>query len=322
MAHSVTPSEDHRTLRVVTTGLVAAAMFCADGCQWKGKKEATHRETTRLVDQAHDAAQQGDVGRAEQLLAAAVEADPTDCEIRLQLSELLQEHGSLPGAIAHLEEAIDQSPDDPRAHVLLSQILFEQKQYDAADAHAKRALEIDPHLVQAHLLHGQIEGQRGDGESATASFFEALSIDPHESKSRFLAARQLYMNGSGDQAAPMLRRLIEESPICGEHAGETWWLLGRCYADQGRWRDAAQAMASGIELREASGTDWRELALVQYRAGEMQAARSSLALALKLAPGDPDSQSLRKAIEKAASPPIRLTEGDDRPPNSIPHADD
>lgn len=293
-------------ISAIIAGLVLA---CLPGCQGKGKKEAAQRELNRLVDQAHSAAEQGDVWQAERLLSAAVEADPSDCETRLQLSELLQEHGSLADAVAHLQRAAEQNPEDPRAFVLLAQILFEQGQIDAADQHAERALALDPHLIKAILLRGQIAERKGDQDVALRSYYEALAIEPDRPEPRYLAARQLYERGSADQAAPLLRRLLEESSACGRHEGDAWWLLGQCYARQERWHDAAYALAAGIEQRDPSGSDWRDLAYAQFRAGELQAARSSLGMALKLSPADPDVNTLRRAVENAVTPTVRLTEG-------------
>ena len=299
---------------LVCPALVCLALVClalVAGCQWRTGRDTTHQEAGKLVDQAQSAASEGDIERAQQLLLAALAANPEDSETRLQLSELLQDQGSVPAAIEHLRQAIEQNPDDPRAHVLLAQIYFEQKQDEAARQHADLALRQDPHLLQALLLQGQLADRRGDANLALHYFFEAISFDSHDPQAQFLTARQLYRSGAGDQAAPMLRRLTENAPACGENAGEAWWLLGRCYRQQQRWKEAAEAMASGIELRAAQAADWKELADVQFRAGDLTAARSSLQMAARLGPGDPDIESLRQKLEAATATPIRLTRGVD-----------
>ena len=288
------------------------------GCQWRTGRDTTHQEAGKLVDQAQSAASEGNIERAQQLLLAALAADPEDSETRLQLSELLQEQGSVPAAIEHLQQAIEQNPDDPRAQVLLAQIYFDQNQDEAARQHAELALRQDPHLLQALLLQGQLADRRGDSNLALHFFFEAISFDPHDPHTQFLTARQLYRTGAGDQAAPLLRRLTENAPACGEDAGEAWWLLGRCYRQQQRWKEAAEAMASGIELRAANAADWRELAEVQFRAGDLTAARSSLQMAARLGPGDPDIEALRQKLEAATANPIRLTRGANSPTGEPP----
>jgi|688.fasta_scaffold407427_1 tetratricopeptide (TPR) repeat protein len=291
--------------------LVCLALLA--GCQWRTGRDTTHQEAGKLVDQAQSAASEGNIEHAQQLLLAALAADPEDSETRLQLSELLQEQGSVPAALEHLQQAIEQNPDDPRAQVLLAQIYFEQNQDEAARKHADLALRQDPHLLQALLLQGQLADRRGDSNLALHYFFEAISFDPHDPHTQFLTARQLYRTGAGDQAAPLLRRLTENAPACGEDAGEAWWLLGRCYRQQQRWKEAAEAMASGIELRAANSADWRELAEVQFRAGDLTAARSSLQMAARLGPGDPDIEALRQKLEAATANPIRLTRGANSP---------
>ena len=304
----------HFPFRLVLLLCLAGGLCCAPGCVLKARQQANRQETSRLVTEAQEALEQGNAQLATDLLAGAVEIDPNDYEVRLQLVELLRERGQTGAAQAHLEEAAARTEDDPRAYFLLAQMLFEQQRYPEAARQVAKALDLDAHIGQAHLLQGRIAQALGDDELALRAFYAALAEDPHDPQTRFQLGRQLFLRGSTDQAAPLLRRLIEESQACTPEGGEAWWMLGQCYARQQRWVEAAQALASGIELRQPSAIDWRDLAQTQYRAGELQAARSSLTLALKLNPRDEQARILQLEIEQALTPDVRLTTGEDADP--------
>lgn len=288
--------------------IVFAVLGC-QGCRLRGKPETSKKEATQLVDEARDAVDQGNVLLAQELLTAAIETDPKDCELRLQLSELLKQHGSLAAARIHLEKAVDQDPVDPRPLILLAQTEYELREYDAADEHARAVIEIDPHHVQAITLRGEIAELLGNGQLATQFYFDALTFDPNLPKVRFLTARQLFQQGATDQAAPMFRRLTEEPQVCGSYLGEAWWLLGQCYSDQLRWKESAQALSAGIALRSPSLSDWKLLAESQLRAGEFRAARSSIESAKTIDPNDTENIRLSELLDKIGDPPVRLTDG-------------
>jgi len=302
--------------------LIGVLGVCLSGCLLKARQQAHRQETQLLVTQAQEALEQGNPQLAAELLAGAVEIDPDDYEVRLQLVELLQERGHTGAAMAHLEEATARTEDDPRAFFLLAQMLYDQQRYPEAARLVAKAIELDAHIAHAHLLQGRIAQAEGDSELALRAFYSALAEDPHDPQARFQLGKQLFLRGSSEQAAPLFRRLIEEDQACSPEGGEAWWLLGQCYARQERWSEAAQAMAAGIELRQASANDWRDLAQTQFRAGELQAARSSLLLALKLNPQDEQARTLQQEVEEALTPDVRLTtgDGDDSPETPGPTA--
>ncbi|MFM7161516.1 MAG: tetratricopeptide repeat protein, partial [Planctomycetaceae bacterium] len=301
---------------------LGVGLCCAPGCVLKARQQANRQETSRLVTEAQEALEQGNAQLAADLLAGAVEIDPNDYEVRLQLVELLREGGHTGAAFAHLEEAASRTEDDPRAYFLLAQMLFDQQRFPEAAEQVAKALDLDAHIGQAHLLQGRIAQARGDDELALRAFYAALAEDPHDPSTRFQLGKQLFRRGSTEQAAPLLRRLIEESQACTPEGGEAWWMLGQCYARQERWGEAAQSLAAGIELRQPSALDWRELAQIQYRAGELQAARSSLTLALKLDPRDEQARTLQQEIEQALEPDVRLTTGAAADPADTDSRDD
>src|SRR5262249_25194756 len=85
--------------------------------------------TERLSEQARQAREQGDRREAESLLTAAVERNPGDDEMRLELAELLLENGGAGKAAGHLQDLINRNPDDPRPCVGLAEARFQQQNF-------------------------------------------------------------------------------------------------------------------------------------------------------------------------------------------------
>lgn len=229
-------------------------------------------EQEHLTQQARRAQDQGNVSQAEELYTRAVNADPANCDTRLELSELLLEHGSLDAATLHLRRVVEQNPDDPRGHVRLAQALLMQKKDQEAGQLLLTALEIDPSNPQGLLLHGQWLERRGESVAALETYYRAIPLlaNPTEAELRIAAIK--LREGRESQAAALLRGIIDNSHSCPTMKSEAYWMLGQAYGREGRWRDAAVAMESSLKLKNPSPEEWRMTASAHYRAGEWSEA--------------------------------------------------
>jgi lipopolysaccharide biosynthesis regulator YciM len=254
----------------------------------------------RLSAEARQAKVRGDSQSAEHLLTEAVERNPSDCETRLELSEMLLAHGSSEAAIVHLQKLVEQNPDDPRSYVGLAEGMFMQRNLPEADRLVAKALELDPRQTRGLLLRGKIEQTRGSDQRALDAYYEVLAGEPDHIEATMLVARLHLRHGDGRLAAPLLRSVVEspeqEAPLRG-HAN---WLLGRCYAQDGRWSDAARALAGGVSSRKGTTEDWLELADACWRGGEPQQAHAAVEQALRRAPTNPQAMALLAALDNEA----------------------
>jgi tetratricopeptide (TPR) repeat protein len=289
--------------------------------------------TERLSEQARQAREQGDRHEAESLLTAAVERNPRDDEMRLELAELLLENGSAGKAAGHLQELISRNPDDPRPCVGLAEARFQQQNFADAETLIERALELDPRQIRGHLLRGKIEQARGNNRRAVEDYYQVLAFEPDHVEAKLLLAELHYRQGDARHAAPLLRSVIDTAEAGNPQQGRAQWLLGECYARDGRWSDAARALRAGIASRHPSHHDWYELADACRRAGDVRGAEEALAQALRMAPGDPQLLAMKAGLdeqnrsagfrggpvvtslshEAPAIPPPQVREAPDRP---------
>jgi tetratricopeptide (TPR) repeat protein len=293
------------SVRAVLFGALGTALCCtAAGCaRWRAGWGRSHETAARLTEQARQAEGRGDSRSAEILLTEAVRSDPTDCEARIQLSELLLEHGSLDAAEVHLKQVVNQTPDDPRGYVRLAEALFLKRDYGAADEVLTQALEMEPRHLNGLLLRGRLSEIQQRNDLAIQAYYELLAIEPTHVGARLRIASIHFRENRLEQAAPLLREImgaIEATETQQTHAA---WLLGMVYSRKGRWHDAAETLElalRGRNCQSAQAADWYQLAYAHYRAGNVEPAREANARALQLGPQHAGAQDLQIALGNSA----------------------
>ena len=268
------------------------------GCARQQSTVTARSETAeRLSAEARQAKVRGDSQSAEHLLTEAVDRNPGDCETRLELSEMLLLHGNTEAAAFHLQKLIEQNPDDPRSFVGLAEAMYKQRNLAEADRLVATALELDPRQTRGLLLRGKIAQSRGNDERALDDYYELLANEPDHVEATMLIARLHLRHGNGRIAAQMLRSIVENPELEPQLHGSALWLLGRCYSQDGRWSDAAHALAAGISSRRGTPDDWLELAEACWRGGEPQQAHAAVEQALRRAPANSQAQALLAAMD-------------------------
>jgi tetratricopeptide (TPR) repeat protein len=289
---------------------LACGVLCAGCSSGRLARKHARESAEQLASQARAAADRGDSTSAEYFLTAAVNTNPRDCDARLELSDMLLEHGSVAAATDHLRQLVEQHPDDPRGYVRLARVLAAQDERAAAGELIDKALELDPDNAKAWLVRARLERERKSDERALAACYRALTVDPDDAAARLLAADIHLDHGNPQQASPLLRALLERPSECPLQRAEASWQLGRCYALEERWSDAAATLSAAVRDREGTAADWYQVGYANYRAGDMKAARSAVSTALRIAPSNTEALSLARLLEAHAVRTAGGAEGD------------
>lgn len=280
-------------------GMVACIVF--GGCSGHRPVVPGRSETAeRLSEQARQALDRGDSRSAENLLTAAVERNPGDGETRLELSELQLDNGSVGAAALHFKRLIEQHPNDPRAYVGLAEAMYRQRNLTEADSLLSRSLEIDARQARALLLRGKIEHVRRHDERALENYYQVLSIDSDHVEAKMLIAELHFDRGDPRLAAPLLRSIVANADEGNPQRDKAHWLLGLCYARDGRWSDASRSLRAGIASQPGTAQDWYVVADACWRAGDTRGAEAAVEQQLRLAPADPQGLALRAALDDRA----------------------
>ncbi len=130
------------------------------------------------------------------------------------------------------------------------------------------------------LLTG-LDGARQDFESALWAAYAFNNLDTYES---YLEAEKWLKGVETD----------------GAHSGIWHYRYSIALAYQGKFDEALAASEKGTQVEPLYPWGWLQLARMQYHAGRTGDARYSVAVGLKLAPGDYEFLTLKDAIENGA----------------------
>jgi tetratricopeptide (TPR) repeat protein len=281
------------------------------GCaRQKAMLAARSEKAERLSVEARQARERGDLQSAETLLTAALEQNPKDDDIRVELSELLLLNGKARSANQHLQILLDNTPDDPRVYSGLAEVEYLQQHLNEADQWIAQALDLDPRQERGLLLRAKIAQARGNTSQALDDLYQILDTEGEHADVRLFVARLHLQQGDSRLAAAVLRTLLESPNLNAVPRSKANWLLGRCYAEDERWQEAAAALAVGISSRHGSPHDWCLVAEICRRAGDLAAAKLAVENALQLAPEDEQSLELREAL-------ARETTTEPKPPAAV-----
>lgn len=275
--------------------------------RWLGRSD----KSEALATEARHAEDRGETERAEQLLRRAVKSDPENCETRRELCEILIRKGSLEDAGVQLRRVIEQNPDDPRGYVQLAQTLYQRGKITDADLVLDLALDLDPNNADSLWLKGRIEEFRNRPEQALERYHRILQSSPEHVETRMRIAAIQLQYGHADQAAAMLRSVLDRQQLEPTQRVAATWQLGSAYAQAGRWTEAAGLLNSVAGQRPMRADDWYGLAFANYRAGELGQAQRAAQFALQSQRDYAPAQKLLSQLSSspAESPAIQTASG-------------
>lgn len=267
---------------------------CANRNNWFAKTDAAQR----LAQEARQAEDRGDLAQAQHLMTAAVKTNPGDCETRLELCDLLIDQGSPEAACDHLKRIITQNPDDPRPMIRLAQAQYLRRDLSAATTLIDKALKLDPGNVDALLLRGQLYEHAQDDDAALAIYYRVLQVNPDRAEPELRVAAIHLRNNRARQADPLLRSVLERPELNVPQKAAAEWLLGLAYAQEHRWADAAQTLATASARREMTPVDWYQLAYARFQAQDFEGAREAADLTLEADPRHSAALAMRHMLNR------------------------
>jgi DNA-binding CsgD family transcriptional regulator len=284
-----------------TSGAPAAAAELLEQAIAKTPAYDIDGRAARKLDAAAALMIAGDARKARALLGetvATLDAGPLRSDALALLSELVagdEEGGERRRAL--IEQSLHEAGPDPRrrAEALLRYDIWERSQdrlpeaLEAARAAVELAEEVGDESLLARALTRRVDlefllGLADDPHlhfSRALELDEKLQIDPYLGPRSMLAVC-LVRTGRVDEARPLL--LTQHARALAEGNEEARVMLCLFLAElewlAGRWTEAAERAAEGIELAEQSGARLpygallSVLALVEASRGEVGAARS------------------------------------------------
>jgi tetratricopeptide (TPR) repeat protein len=174
-------------------------------------------------------------------------------------------------ATADYDHALKLHPDQPGLWLARGRRFAELKQWDKADADLARAAELNPSDPQLWRERGRIYAESGQPEKAAADFARALAPVPDSADPWF---EPWWSDAAGirDDLArwdEAFDRVVKLRP----RDAQLWIARANHFGRQGRWPQAATAMAQVIELDPSDHGAWFQQAAVRLQLGDLEGYR-------------------------------------------------
>ncbi len=265
--------------------LVCSCFGCATLNKRRSNDDAVAaREMTRLGQSAMDSNRWRE---AETRFAHALELSPDDVTARRHYAHTLWQLGQRSDAVEHLSAAVEKSGGDPNWTVELGVMLLAENQLTGAMAAADQALEVDKQYAAAWILRADVLQRQGLYEEALNHYHRARSLGATDARVLSNIASIYERQGRPHRVLTTLQRLQDQIGTAEMDAG-TFQRMGLALRGVGRYDEAVETLTLAHQRNPNDRELLVELANCQYRAGQLDSARSSASAAVRM--GLPNEQ--------------------------------
>ena len=215
---------------------------------------------------------------AEAALRKALELDPKNGGVRIELGALYEGQGRFAQAAAEFERAIAIDPGDGGAHCHLGRNYRRQGRLPEAEAALRRALELGPQNGWARFEMGALYQNQGRFAEAAAEFERAIAIDPNQGWAHCQLGGIYRGQGRSSEAEAALRKALELDPQNGRARSE----LGALYESQNRLIPAEAELAKAIAIDPDNAGAHLCLGHIHLRRGRLPEAEAEFQRAAAL----------------------------------------
>lgn len=195
-----------------------------------------------------------------------------------------------------LAHALMRQKDYPRAYDLVSQGIA--KVESGTNPTELRYLRRDAMLGRAYAGHAVLLAHLGRKDEAWRSIEKATSLHD-EFLTRYLRAWIHYIEGSWEKAVQVLREAYARAQGAEKDSSdglESRFLLGQCYQQLGKWREAREAYEEFVAANPYEKEAFANLGLVKAKLGDADAALADFSKALDIDPKFLDARRNRGTV--------------------------
>jgi len=169
-------------------------------------------------------------------------------------SELMK-NGQYAASIPEWRRALELAPSEAMPHNNLGVALAETGRIDEAISHYRKALELNPKYPEAHNNWGEALAGRGAVEEAIPHFEMAVKLDANFAVARANLGATLAQTGRIDQAILHLQKAVESKP----EAADVRMNLGLALTNKGRFQEAIDHLQEAVRLSGAKNPTMLDL---------------------------------------------------------------
>lgn len=201
----------------------------------------------------------GQKDAARRLYEEAIEKNSEAVYPRIRLAKMAHRDGDAASAVKLAREALQFDAGSVEAYRLLARLYAENRKNQLARLIAVRGQKLSPDDPQLTFALAIVAQNEKDVAVARELLNKVIAADPGHVDARVKLARMALEVRDWKTAEPQLQALIEKDPTSGAlHTN-----LGLALKGQGRFDEAAQAYAKGVELGSSAAA--LNLAILEIR---------------------------------------------------------
>ncbi|HVN44301.1 MAG TPA: tetratricopeptide repeat protein [Steroidobacteraceae bacterium] len=222
----------------------------------------------------------GEPALAEEMLRDAMDAAPTDPDVRIQLAQLLLQTDRIDQAVPLLEETVRRAPTTVPARELLVRAYMAKQDWVAARVAAEDLKSLQPTMAVGFYLSGSIARAQNRLDDARRDWQHALEVQPGAIDALSALARLQVASGQAAQAVARVEQLVAQQP----RNAAALDLLGQLYVSTNRTPQAIEVLTRAIQAAPTWWYPYRTLAVAYLAQKDPQRALQAYQDGIKAVP--------------------------------------
>ncbi|MCX5770816.1 MAG: tetratricopeptide repeat protein [Candidatus Hydrogenedentes bacterium] len=270
----------------------ASSSRTEDGDTPAVKAKKKNAEIQRLIKQAKDAMDQGDYGRAAELLNQSIETDPSNTESYRKLAKLYSTLGMTDDELQTYADWSAQRPDDASPYYQQARLLASLGRRDEALPYLDQFQQMTSGEPAAYpmaaSLYRQLDMRAEEGDILqTWASSTPNSPDAHRALAQFYAR-----TGDRAGAAGEFEALVQLTP----DNARAYRDLAQAYQRLQQFEAAQNALVTAVNLQPENIQLRMQLAQAYRQNGDIDAAIQTYYDVLAAAPGSPEAVQAERVI--------------------------
>ncbi|MGC9521080.1 MAG: tetratricopeptide repeat protein [Anaerolineae bacterium] len=237
------------------------------------------------VSQAEDAYWQGSMGEALSAYQQALDREPNQVHLYLELASLLTYYGQPERGLEMARQAVVRQPENARAWALLGMAYDWLGLTEQAVIFCEKAVELDPTLPEAYAYLAEAYIDDGQWYAANEAIATALQLD---AENVVVLRNQAYvMENQGNYTAAIAG--YRDALEINDRLVHLYIAMGRNYGALGNLLSARSAFEDAVEVDPQHAMALDRLGWTQLLLGDYESARENLTAALEQDPNSADA---------------------------------
>lgn len=232
-----------------TPGVVLAIFLALGTLAACGDK--SHKESISLANEAVDAANQGRLTEAKELLEEATSRYKDNHNAWYNLGQIRDQMKTYVEAAEAYSQAARVKDDNAMYHYKLGKAYWNANNQSSSQGSLERAVQLNAKLYNAQYHLGLVYDKQGKPQAAAEAWTTAAALNPLFGKP-FNRLGQLYIRWD---KLPQAISVLDQGRLNvrdGEDLTNIYYNLGLAYGKQGNWDKAIEAHSNAIQTRSSN----------------------------------------------------------------------